>query len=143
MPRVSKTRRLSQLEENVFLDDLWRAIGSLKNKKEVRGFFNHFLTAEEKLMLAKRFQIAMALLLGWSWNKINNYAKVTHMTVGKTKKRAVGAPVLTRVAKRIINFKKKAWEERFQKSWTSDKAENRLLGVGGLKLERPRRGAGS
>ena len=76
---------------------------SLKNKDEVKAFFEDLLTREEKLMLGKRFQIAMMHKLGYFWGEINERVKVTNDTVAKIRQKLdFGLNGLNKVAERII-----------------------------------------
>jgi len=107
MPRVSKTREVSQQQRSLFVDDFYSAVTSLKDKDEVKAFFDELLTREEKLMLAKRFQIAMMLKLGYLWKEIDERVKVTQVTISKLRQKLdFGLKGLDRVAQRIILIKK-------------------------------------
>lgn len=78
------SRRLVEKEKmSLFLDDFWAAVASLKSKTEARNFFNQFLTHTERKMFAKRFQIAMMLLLGYDYRTIKSRVKVSDTTIGK------------------------------------------------------------
>lgn len=95
----------------MFLDDFYSAVTSLKDKDEVRAFFDDLLTGEEKLMLAKRFQIAMMLKLGSLWGEIDERVKVTQVTISKLRQKLdFGLNGLDRVAQRIIAIKKEKLE---------------------------------
>ena len=107
MPRVSKRRELTFKKQKLFLDDFYSAVTSLKDKNEVRAFFNDLLTREEKLMLAKRFQIIMMLKLGYLWEEINERIKVTNETIAIFRQKLdFGLGGLDKVAQRIIAIKK-------------------------------------
>ena len=111
MPRVSKRREISPKKQDLFIDDFYSAVTSLKDKKEVRQFFEDLLTWEEKLMLAKRLQIAMMLLLSYYWEEIDGRVKVTQGTIARVRKKLdYGLQGLTRVAKRIISLKEQKKE---------------------------------
>ena len=111
MPRVSKTRELTSEKQRLFLDDFYSAVTSLKNKDEVKAFFEDLLTREEKLMLGKRFQIAMMHKLGYFWGEINERVKVTNETVAKIRQKLdFGLGGLNKVAERIIAIKKEKLE---------------------------------
>lgn len=108
MPRVSKNREVEREKQKLFIDDFYAAVTSLKDKNEVREFFEDLLTAEEKLMLAKRFQAAMMINLGYLWDEIDDRVKVTQGTIGRLYGRvAYGFGGLNKVAGRIIEIKRK------------------------------------
>lgn len=112
MPRVSKKRKLEPRLKSLFLDDFYSAATSLKDKKEVHTFFEDLLTTEEKLMLAKRFQVAMMLRLGWLWQEIDERAKVTLATIASvSQKVTAGLGGLSTIANRIIVLKQKKMRE--------------------------------
>lgn len=107
MPRVSKRRQISAEKKKHFLNDFYAAITSLSDKDEVWAFFEDLLTPEEKLMLAKRFQVAMMLLLEYGWGAIENYVKVTDAAVSATlRKLMTKRGGLKKIAKRIVGLKK-------------------------------------
>ncbi len=125
MPRVSKNRELDSQKRSLFLDDFYSAVTSLKDKREVRAFFEDLLTREEKLMLAKRFQIAMMLKLNWLWEEIGERAKVTLPTISKVNQKIkAGFQGLTRVTERIITLKRK----KFKKLTEGEKRSMKFAG---------------
>ena len=116
MPRVSKTKYLSPKKKSLFVDDFYSAITSLKNKNEVRAFFEDLLTPEEKLMLAKRFQISMMHRLKYLWGEIKERIKVTNDTVAKIGLlMKYGEGGLQKVSDRIISLKQRKLEQFRQK----------------------------
>lgn len=111
MPRVSKTRKIPAKKKKRFLNDFYAAITSLTDKDEVWAFFEDLLTYEEKLMLAKRFQIAMMLVLEYGWKEIKDYAKVTEYAIGATmEKIQTKRKGLKRIAERILVLKREKLE---------------------------------
>ena len=116
MPRVSKTKYLSPKKKILFVDDLYSAITSLKDKNEVRAFFEDLLTPEEKLMLAKRFQISMMHRLKYFWEEIKERVKVTNDTVAKIGLlMKYGEGGLQKAADRIVALKEKKLKQFRQK----------------------------
>lgn len=116
MPRVSKTKYLSPKKKSLFIDDLYSAITSLKDKSEVRAFFEDLLTPEEKLMLAKRFQISMMRRLKYFWGEIKERVKVTNDTVAKIGLlMKYGEGGLQKTADRIVALKEKKLKQFRQK----------------------------
>lgn len=90
---------------SLFLDDFWTAVASLKSKAEARNFFNQFLTHTERKMFAKRFQIAMMLLLGYDYQNIKKRIRVSDATIAKINNWLQENQSLIEVAKRIIRLK--------------------------------------
>lgn len=112
MPRVSKNRELSSDKKYLFLDDFYSAVTSLKDKREVKAFFEDLLTWEEKLMLAKRFQIAMMHHLNYIWKEIGERIKVTETTIAKVRQKLdYGKGGLKEISRRILAFKEKKLTE--------------------------------
>ena len=112
MPRVSKARGLSPSKKSLFIDDFYSAVTSLKDKDEVKDFFEDLLTQKEKLMLGKRFQIAMMHRLRYLHREISERIKVIEATAGKIILRLdYGRGGLKKVADRIIVLKKKKLEQ--------------------------------
>lgn len=93
---------------SLFLDDFWAAVASLKSKSEARNFFNQFLTHTERKMFAKRFQIAMMLLLGYDYHAIRNRTRTSDATIAKINNWIEeNRTELISVARRIIQLKEK------------------------------------
>lgn len=112
MPRVSKNRQLEEQKRNQFLNDLYAAITSLEDKDEVWAFFEDLLTEEEKLMLAKRFQIAMMLFLKYDWQEVGEYTKVSDFAIASTaRKLETKREGLKKVAERILRFKREKLDQ--------------------------------
>ncbi len=134
MPRVSKARKVSSKKKELFIDDFYSAITSFKDKYEVQSFFEDMLTTEEKLMLAKRFQVAMMLKLNYLWSEITDRVKVTTSTVAQVAqriKRYKGG--LLTVAQRIISFKEKKlnqWQKHKKEKYSDLGAEMVKAGLG-------------
>ncbi len=143
MPRVSKNRELDNEKQKLFIDDFYSAVTSLKDKKEVREFFEDLLTPEEKLMLGKRFQVAMMLHLGYIWEEIDNRVKVTQGTIAGIYRRFKhGVGGLAKIAERIVELKRKKKKE-IEEKFSSMKGVNlgpKLIqaGIGLLIQERKR-----
>jgi len=91
---------------SLFLDDFWTAIASLKSKNEARNFFNQFLTHTERKMFAKRFQIALMLLLDYDYENIIKRIKVSNSTIANVNNWLEENRLeLKDVAQRIIKLK--------------------------------------
>jgi len=91
---------------SLFLDDFWTAVASLQSKYEARSFFSQFLTHTERKMFAKRFQIALMLLLGYDYQNIKNRIRVSDVTIAKISNWIEeNREALINVAKRIIRLK--------------------------------------
>jgi len=143
MPRVSKKREVDKEKQKLFIDDFYSAVTSLKDKDEVREFFEDLLTTEEKLMLAKRFQAAMMLNLDYLWDEIDERIKVTRSTIaGVYQNTKFGFGGLGRVAGRIVELKKKKKAEivkRFEKVQKGNLAPTLVQAGIGLLIQEKRR----
>lgn len=96
---------------SLFLDDFWAAVASLRSKAEARNFFNQFLTHTERKMFAKRFQIAMMLLLDYDYQSMRKRLKVSDATISKINNWLEENGIeLISVAKRIIKLKESKLE---------------------------------
>jgi len=133
MPRVSKVRQLSSKKKSLFIDDFYSAITSFKNKDEARAFFEDLLTYEEKLMLGKRFQIAMMLKLDYLWSEITERVKITSSTIAKVNQRIkIREGGLFTVAQRIVDLKEKKlkqWQQKSSKEFLAPAIVKAGLGV--------------
>ena len=86
MPHVSKNKlnpdALYKISEKLF-----RAVGHLKNEKEVAQFFSDLLTKTERIMLAKRLAIVIMLEAGYPFRVISRALKVSEATISTMKDR--------------------------------------------------------
>ncbi len=115
MTKVSRIH-IEQEKMNHFYDDFWSAVALLESKNEAKVFFFDILTpAEKRKMLAKRLQIAMMLLEGYSYQTIKSYVKVVDATIAKINNWLnTGAIGLSKIAERLIGLKKKKIEEKMK-----------------------------
>jgi TrpR-related protein YerC/YecD len=84
MPRFEH-RRLNQKEKNKIFNQLFSAVGSLKNKQEIVDFFRDLLSPSEVLMLARRLQIAQMLQEGKSYYEIKHELSASFDTINSVK----------------------------------------------------------
>jgi len=93
---------------SLFLDDFWTAVASFENKREAKKFFNQFLTHTERRMFAKRFQVAMMLVLGYEYKEIKSRVRVTEGTIARISNwLKEEEEEITNIAQRIIRLKEK------------------------------------
>ncbi len=117
---------------SLFLDDFWTAVASLKSKAEAKNFFNQFLTHTERKMFAKRFQIAMMLLLGYNYISIKKRIKVSDTTVAKINNWLQDNQSLIEVARRIIRLKSLKAEKIEQNNFRPRKTAGSALVEAGI-----------
>lgn len=82
MTQVSRRILQRDIEQKVagtFLE----AISQVRDKNEVQLFINDLLTPVERIMLAKRFAIAVLLLKGWGYGPIEDLLKVSGDTISR------------------------------------------------------------
>ncbi|MCX6704964.1 MAG: Trp family transcriptional regulator, partial [Candidatus Woesebacteria bacterium] len=99
--------------ERIF-DLFGESILSIKNRKELNGFLEDFLSPTERIMLAKRFAITVLLSKGRDYRSISTLLRVTPSTIAKMnllmKYSGTGLiPVVERILKRDTT--KIIWEE--------------------------------
>lgn len=82
MAQISK-RYLSLAVQNKISETLLEAISGVKGRKDTALFVNDLLTPTERVVLAKRLAIAVFLLKGWGYESIQDFLKVSSVTVGK------------------------------------------------------------
>ena len=85
MTQVSKYPLDKKVETEVFRK-FWHSLSSLRDADAVASFFSDFLSGTEKIMLAKRFAIAILLLRG---KRPKDIKKVLHVSDSSTS--SVGA----------------------------------------------------
>lgn len=81
MPQVSKYRLDKNVEARLF-DLFWRSLTRLGSPRETAEFFTDLLTSTEKIMLAKRYTVAVLLKKGYSPKHIHDVLKVSFTTIG-------------------------------------------------------------
>lgn len=115
MPKVSRWKVESE-SLDIMREDFWSVISLLENKKEVREFLSRFLTPSERTMLAKRLQVLLMLVDGYSYEVIKSKTHVALDTISRMSNRLgedTGG-ILVRVAIRINQVKQnkvQRWEE--------------------------------
>jgi len=84
MSQVSKRWLAKEVEDRIF-DVFWQSLASCSTKETVASFLEDLLTPTEKIVLAKRVSIALLLLKGYNYKRINNLLKVSDPTVWTVK----------------------------------------------------------
>ena len=82
MPRVSPRPLKKEIEKEITANLDW-IFSQLKSEPVAKDFLEDFLTAEERLMLAKRLAVVYLLKEGFSYGKISEALKITPVTIGK------------------------------------------------------------
>ena len=82
MPRVSPRPLKKEIEKEITANLDW-TFSQLKSEPVAKDFLEDFLTAEERLMLAKRLAVIYLLKEGFSYGKIAEALKITPVTIGK------------------------------------------------------------
>ena len=80
MTKVSR-RVLPENKIGLYVDEFWKAVTLLESKDEVRAFFYDIITSTERVMLAKRLQIAKLLYQEASYDFIKKELNVTAATI--------------------------------------------------------------
>lgn len=81
MTQVSKYPLDKDIEQEMFRK-FWRSLTFLRDDDTISSFFSDFLTDTEKLMLAKRFTIAVLLLRGHRPQQIKETLHVSFSATG-------------------------------------------------------------
>ena len=80
MPQISR-RPLPKYIQDRMDNSLYEAVSLLKKKEEVIQFIGDLLTKTEKVMIPKRFAIAILLSKGWTFESIKDRLNVTQSTI--------------------------------------------------------------
>src|SRR3989344_4651164 len=80
MPQISRRPLPKHIQEKMD-NSLYEAVSVLKKKEEVIQFIGDLLTKTEKVMIPKRFAIAILLSKGWTFESIKDRLKVTQSTI--------------------------------------------------------------
>ena len=81
MTQISKKPLDKGIEKQIF-DQFWISLSKVNNAQESSDFFSDLLTETEKLMLAKRFTVAILIIRGRSPTQIRNIIHVSFATIG-------------------------------------------------------------
>ncbi len=81
MPQVSKRKMDKEVEVEMFRQ-FWLSLGKLRDVRHISSFYSDLLTETEKIMLAKRFTVAVLLLRGKHPVEIRDTLRVTFTTIG-------------------------------------------------------------
>jgi len=82
MAQISKYPVSKKVEERMF-ELLHKAISNLKDTGDIENFLSEFLSPVEKIVLAKRFSIAVLLEKGLDYDTIAEKLRVTPITISK------------------------------------------------------------
>lgn len=82
MTQVSKIKLRPEIENRIY--ELFEdAVLHLRSREDVLGFLKDFLSPTERVILAKRFAIAILLLKNNDYNSISDTLRVTPNTISK------------------------------------------------------------
>lgn len=81
MARVSKIK-LDKLLENQILDQFWTSLSFVNNSVKSQSFYSDLFSTTERLMLAKRFAVAILLYRGKSATEIHDAIHVSYSNIG-------------------------------------------------------------
>ncbi|MFC1727464.1 YerC/YecD family TrpR-related protein [Patescibacteria group bacterium] len=112
MPRVSK-KPISPKTEKLIYQDFCKTVSFLRDEEEIKDFLDDLLTHTEKRMLSKRFQIAVMLVEGLTYQKIIESLQVSDTTVSKVNNWLnTGANSLLKAAKTYLYETKEKYFKR-------------------------------
>ena len=85
MSQVSKRMLSPDIQERLF-QNFWEMFADIKTAKQIKSFFEDFLSPTEKIMLAKRMTIAILFSQGYDHRAISSMLKVSTTTVNNVAK---------------------------------------------------------
>ncbi|MCL5004270.1 MAG: Trp family transcriptional regulator [Patescibacteria group bacterium] len=86
MTRVS-SRKLTAKNQNRMFYLFWKSVAGLKDVREMEFFTGSLFSPVEKVMIAKRFMIALLLCEGLSFRQICDTLKVSPNTISSVSKK--------------------------------------------------------
>lgn len=89
MARIS-ARRLNPKLQNRMFYIFWKSLAELTQARELEFLTNDLFSPVEKIMITKRFLVAILLLQGASFRQICNLLKVSPNTVNNVSKKIRG-----------------------------------------------------
>ena len=113
MPQVSRHKLSHDLENRLF-ELFWRSLSRLGTPQETAEFFTDILTSTEKLMLAKRYTIAVLLTKGYPPKHVHATLNVSYTTIATV---AGWLKNLKPATKKILDrhLKDESWGQFFDK----------------------------
>jgi uncharacterized protein YerC len=113
MARISKIQLDTDVEKRMF-DLFWRSLSRIGGPEDVSEFFADLLGKNERLMLAKRYTIAVLLSKGKNYHEIANTIIVSPATINSV---ANWLKNLKPATKKILDrhLKDEAWGQFFDK----------------------------
>ena len=113
MSRVSKIHLDKDLESELY-SQFWYSLGKINEKAKASDFFSDLLSDSEKLMLAKRFAVAVLLSRGRNTTEIHDAIHVSYTTISSVASWSKNAKSHT--AKLFVQIsKEKNWDAFFDK----------------------------
>ena len=80
MPKVSP-KIVDREKMDQFYKNFWDVLATISNRREAESFFYDFFTRSERIMLAKRFQVALMLIEGCNYETIRENLGVANSTI--------------------------------------------------------------
>lgn len=80
MVQISKKRLDKDIETEMY-KQFWKSLSEMKNPQESSEFFSDILTETEKVMLAKRFAVALLVVRERTATEIRQAINVTYSTI--------------------------------------------------------------
>lgn len=103
-----KLNSLPEKQRIKLIGEFYDAMSLMNNRGEVRLFLKDLLHPDEIAMLARRIQIAVLLLVGFTYDEVVQMLKVGNATVANVyKKIERGGDGFELIAKRLLKLKKK------------------------------------
>ena len=93
---------LNKDTERKITETFLEAISQVRDKSEVQLFINDLLTPVERVMLAKRFAIAVLLIKGWGYSSVEDLLKVSNDTISRVSLVLKGNFGYKRVVERLM-----------------------------------------
>lgn len=113
MSRVSKIKLDKELESELY-SQFWYSLGKINNQLKSSDFFSDLLSESEKLMLAKRFAVAILLSRGKNTTEIHDSLHVSYTTISTVSSWTKNAKSQTvKLLRQISN--EKGWEVLFDR----------------------------
>jgi uncharacterized protein YerC len=108
MPRVSKIKLDKDLEIEIFRQ-FWNSLAEIDSSLKASDFFTDLLSETEKLMLAKRFAVAVLVSRNKQATEIHNAIHVSYTTIASVSSWVKnGKPKTQELLQKIS--KEKGWE---------------------------------
>lgn len=109
--------KLNKINQKRLLAEFYKAATLIDNYQEAKNFFKDLLTLKERTMLARRLQIAIMLIEGYTYDEIKITLKIGMGTIANVQKwLTLGGQGYKTIIERLLKHEKKIINKKIKLS---------------------------